>query len=59
MLDVTDIKMRKLMMMHDMLHPRSNVSKLPRAEESYLVYQTALTSRGACSVMLVVLRNSC
>ena len=64
-LDVTDMNTRKLMTMHGMLHPRSNVSRLylyrgQRAEEGYLAYQTALTSReGDHSVMLVVLMKSC
>ena len=58
-LDVTGRKTRKLMTMHGMLHPRSNVSRLYQPR-SYLVYQRALTSREeACSVMLVVLRKSC
>ena len=62
-LDVTDRKTRKLMTMHGMLHPRSNVSRLyyrdQTAEEGYLVYQTALASiEWAYSVVLVVLRKS-
>ena len=63
-LDVTDRKTRKLMTMYGMLHhdrmSADSIYRGQRAEEGYLVYQTALTSReGACSVVLVVLRKSC